>query len=426
MSRATLFAVAVGLGSLALAVSMAPKDLPPPKFEDTGTELFSEFQDPTTAASLEVISWNESAAQVKRFKVELKEGKWTIPSHHGYSADGTERMGKAAASFIGVKRDIFRGDNPDNHAAYGVLDPEDATGKDGERGQRVIIKDASGGSLVDVIVGKGVDGKEGFQYVRLPGDNAKRVYGSKLSLDISTDFADWIEKDLLRIEQQDIDTIVYDPYQVDEVQRRVVGSAPMRMERQTVESSPSGRATWVLAKGGKAPAGQELDGSKVRQMLSGIDRLEIVGVRPRPRQLTVPTLLSKGFFVADGRLFGNEGQVTVAAKDGVVHTLYFGEVNFDSGLELTAGGAKEPDGSPKAAGVAASNRYLFVNVGYSPDFDVESKGDKPEADAAAPKGKTRAEELQQRFGAWFFVISDTSFKQIHQDSEKLFKEIKKQ
>jgi hypothetical protein len=84
-------------------------------------------------------------------------------------------------------------------------------------------------------------------------------------------------------------------------------------------------------------------------MVGSAANVKIVGVRPRPEVLTLPALQSKGFFVTpDGRqLFGNEGQASIITKDGIVYTLYFGEVTFDSGRALTAGGAEE--GASEAA-----------------------------------------------------------------------------
>src|SRR5690606_16705813 len=147
---------------------MRPVELPPVQFEDTGEVLFPQFTDPTTATALSVVAWDEDEAKVVTFEVEQKEGRWVIPSHNDYPADGTERMGKAAASFIDVKKDRYYGDDPADHAAFGVLDPEGAEGKDDEKGQRITIKDASGTVLVDIIVGKEIDERPGYYYVRMP------------------------------------------------------------------------------------------------------------------------------------------------------------------------------------------------------------------------------------------------------------------
>lgn len=438
MNRATIMMVAIALGTAGGAWSMRPKNLPAAQFEDTGEVLFSAFSDPASATSLSVVSWDEDQATVARFAVEQKAGLWVIPSHNDYPADGTERMGKAAASFIDVKKDVYYGDKVEEHATFGVLDPEGTEGKGDEKGQRITIKDASGTLLVDVIVGKQPEGKQGVYYVRLPDE--KRVYGAKLTLDVSTDFGDWIEKDLLHVEKDAIVQVVYDPYSVDEAEGKVMGSNPVIA---TLKAGDDGKDAWGAMPPTVSPEGMELDTSKVRQMVTSAANVKIVGVRPRPEQLTLPALQSKGFFVTpDGRqLFGNEGQASVITNGGIVYTLYFGEVTFDSGTALTAGGPDEG----AAAGAEGdeegktANRYMFVDVRYDAMLDaaavtappaveapVEGEAAVPPAapvidEEAARAGAEQAAKLRLRFDKWFYVISDASFKQIHKDRAELFK-----
>lgn len=180
----------------------------------------------------------------------------------------------------------------------------------------------------------------------------------------------------------------------------------------------------MLAEGSVGVDGKELNSFKIRQVLSGVDRLQIVGVRPRPAQLTLDALQSKGFFVTpDGRrLFGNEGEVKALTDDGVVYTLYFGEVTLDSGLALTAGpSATRTRRGPRPRGRGKeqdANRYMFVNVAYDPGADNTAAA----AEGAEPEGAKRAEPLQARFDKWFYVISDASFNQIRKPKAEFFKD----
>ncbi len=442
MNRGTFIMVALAAGSVALAWSARPQPLQAAAYEDTGSPMFGTFSDPTLATALEVVTWDDKAAKIVRFAVEQKAGRWVIPSHNDYPADGTERMGKAAASFIDVKKDIYYGDNPADHAKFGVLDPTGADGKGDEKGKHITIKDAAGAILVDVIVGKAVPGKQEYFYLRAPSE--KRVYGARLELDISTNFTDWIEKDLLKVKREEIVALVYDPYVVDEQQGRVINSSPIRADLTQVD----GKDEWVAPTEMPLPEGKVFDGAKARQIVTAIASIKIVGVRPRPKQLTLQALQSKGFFVTQNpgnpRLFGNEGEARIVTKDGIVFSLYFGEVTYESGLALTAGGEEEgaSEEAPDAAGDGdgdgkdekAANRYMFVDVQYDPSMDKsgDTPADTPEEDAEnakdkdkdkdkALKGQARAQVLQKRFGEWFYVISDMSFKQIHKDRAEMFK-----
>ena len=428
MNRTTLISVAIALVSLAGAIAMRPMQIEPKPYEDTGDLLFPEFKDPALAASLEVTSWDDQAARMISFKVEQKEGRWVIPSHNDYPADGTERMGKAAASFIDVRRDIVRSDRTEDHASFGVEDPDKADGTG--RGQRIAIKDAGGSTLVDVIVGKTLDDKQGYRYVRFPGQ--KRVYAVKLTLDVSTNFVDWIEKDLLKIERDKVVKLISDIYKVDEKEGRVTGRDPLALEFRTPAEDPSQAKAWVLSDDTKIPEGKELDSSKISQVIGAIDRLNIVGVRPRPAQLTLNALQAKGFFVTpDGsRLFGNEGELRAVLDDGVVYTLYFGEVTFDSGLALTAGAGDGVGAGDSAEGEGEknANRYMFVDVAYDPRYDAGAAKPAEAAEGAElpppieGPGLGHAKLLQARFDRWFYVIADDAFQKMHKVKGDLLKD----
>lgn len=461
MNRMTLVSVVIAAACAAGAYSMVPQPVEFKPYEDAGGLLFENFTDPSQAAFMQIVKYDDKQANFVDFKVEFKDGRWIIPSHNNYPADGTDRMGKAAASFIDVRKDIVRSDRTEDHAEFGVLDPESPDGESEQKGTHVVFKDEAGTVLVDVIVGKDVEGKQGFRYVRKPGE--KRVYAVKLTLDISTNFADWIEKDLLKIERDDIVELVSDAYSVDEANAKIVGSDPLVVRQLEIPAEEEGASQpdWLPIEGVTLPEGKIVDSAKVRTVIGAVDRLQIVGVRPRPQRLTTGVLQSKGFFVTpDGRrLIGNEGEVQVVCKDGVVYTLYFGEVVFGEGLAVTAGvddgSAAKPEGEEAEK---KANRYMFVDVSYDPTADRTRKadaaatgeaGDKPAAAAAEagaeakdgedkpaeaaageaelkpgeePEGAKRALKLRQRFDKWFYVISDTSFQQIHKSKADFLKD----
>ena len=441
MTRTTVIMAVMGLASIAGAYQMRPDPVPPAQYEDTGQPLFPEFKDPNAASDLKVVAWDDESATPIEFSVMQKDGKWVIPSHNDYPADGTERMAKAATSFLDVKKDTYLGDRVQDHAKFGVIDPTSPEGEGSGKGQRITIKDSSGSPLVDVIVGKAIPDKQGWYYVRKPEE--KRVYGSKLELDISTKFADWIEKDLLHVERDEFVEMIYNPYTVDESTGQVVGADQVIAAVSTDPDVETNR-DWKLAEGVEAPEGKELDSNKVRAILTSIASMKIAGVRPRPPARSMlearMQLQQKGFFVAadpaNPQLFGNEGQITAITRDGVVYTIFFGEVTYETGIALSAGkgddtAAEEeppPEGEEGADTNRQASRYIFVNVQYDPASDrsgsaasVDEEGATPPAADEGPKGPERAEQLMQRFESWFYVISDTSFKGIRKDPSELFK-----
>ncbi|MCA9697722.1 MAG: DUF4340 domain-containing protein, partial [Myxococcales bacterium] len=398
--------------------------------------------------------------------------------HNNYPADGTEQMGKAAASFIGAKKDVVRSDDPNDHAEFGVVDPEDETAAKDTRGRRVTIKDASGTALVDVIIGKDLPDREGFKFLRYPGEN--RVYAAQIDPQVSTQFTDWIEDDLLHMESDDIVAVMSNSYSVVETTDPDTGQ-PMaslendqpfyfeQVETGEFENDGSPKLEWNLAAPpvfgpdgkridpevyaqmaasvpeGEAPLpplpeaeappeGKELNPTKVKQIVGAADRMKIVGVRPQPQQLSALDLLSKGFFVGGEppaqRLFGNEGEVRLYAKDGVVYTLYFGEVTYAAGEALTAGNGEAEDEQAGDTGGEdggesdanrQANRYMFVAVGYDPRRD-ENAGEPPTEGEL--RGAQRAEALAERFNRWYYVIPDSSFTQVHKVPDDFWRDLK--
>ena len=100
-SRKTIFYAATALLLAGLAFATAPHQKMPKAFFDQGQQFFPDFTDPNKATSLEVVDWDEATGQAVPFKVTFENGRWTIPSHHGYPADGKDRLAKTAAGLIG-------------------------------------------------------------------------------------------------------------------------------------------------------------------------------------------------------------------------------------------------------------------------------------------------------------------------------------
>jgi hypothetical protein len=439
--------VALVLAVIAWAVS--PGRVTPEAFMDQGELFFPEFTDPNQATSLEVIEFDQNAGTAKPFKVEFKNGRWTIPSHHGYPADGQDRLAKTAAGVIDIRKDDFRTNLVADHEACGVIDPLDAeslslTG----RGNRVTLRGSNGETLADFIVGKEVPDRAGFRFVRIPDQN--RVYASKMALDISTNFTDWIKTSLLEVKAKSIDRIMMDYYSINEQNYSIQAGERIDLRRRD--------NSWTSS----SLAGAQLDTTKVKQLTDALEGLNIVGVRPKPEGLSEAlkssgkvemsqsdqmSLQNKGFYLArqDGRLLSNEGELKAYTDEGVVYTLRFGEVLYGSGLAVTAGVSDNADAAK--GGQQQANRYMFLTAEFNEDrflepkrpssLDFQGKADslwtdfdrtcKTQYDAhqqwerSVQKGRDLASSLNARFADWYYVISEDSFKKIHLGSKDLKK-----
>jgi hypothetical protein len=321
--------------------------------------------------------------------VQLQQGKWVIASRYNYRVDIGDRLAKTAAALMYLKKDMVRSDSPLDHAKYGVVDPldEKASGLTG-RGKRVTLRDANGGVLADFILGKPVEGKPGYRYVRVPGQ--KRTYAVKTDADPSARFADWVNAGLLRIASASIRKVTINRYNIDPTAGR------MSNAETTVLTQDKGE--W------KAAAGEKIRLPAVHAMAAALDGLKIVDVRPKPPglaaglrheelQLTLETALSLQkagyFFTPQGRVFSSEGDMTVETNNGLMYSLRFGDV--------TAGDTK--------SGAPSDNRNLFVMVHFDAAKAAAYGGD-------AGAGERTARELNDRFADWYYVIGGKDFQNL--------------
>src|SRR4029453_4679055 len=83
------------------------------------------------------------------------------------------------------------------------------------RGTRVIVKGDNDRLLADIIIGNPLEGRPAFRYARLA--TQRRIYVAEVGdLDISTNFGDWVDRDLLKIEWDDVDEVIIRDYSLNE------------------------------------------------------------------------------------------------------------------------------------------------------------------------------------------------------------------
>ena len=430
-SRTMIFvAVAAGAVLLATAVHFASRPSSIDGVSDVGQLFFPEFQDPLKATELSVVKFDTEEKAPQSFSVKKNDaGKWVIPSHHDYPAEAAERLARTAASMIGIKKVAVTSRNKDDWDRYGVEDPSSDTmapaGKEEPiHGTRLTLKDSSGNALVDLIVGKAVEGREKHFYVRQPEKN--NTFIAKLDVELSTKFADWIEPDLLKVSQNDVRHVFVDRYSVDENEGTIVQGEQIEFNKDATTSK------WTLT--GLDEATEKVKDSAINDLVRNLDQLKIVGVREKPaglnadltvsdevaqnpllRQVLQADMAQKGFFVARGpdkkiRLVSNEGELIAGTGTGVRYTLYFGEIARGSAKDIETGlnekaaadkpaegdaskegeAAKEGDGAkadetpeaPKPPGEESGpRRYLLVRV----DYDESLLGPKPEEPSVPEK-----------------------------------------
>ncbi len=196
----TITFVAVGLVAIVIGMVTAPSSAELDEETLVGKNLTKNFSSPEEAKRLRIVRFDEDTAKPREFEVAEQDGLWSIPSKDGYPADAAKQMAEAATSLM--DRKILRSPATTRASTSNMASSTRCrrSSKPGQKGvgTRVTMSDESGKPLVDLIVGKAVRDAEGQRYVRAAGQDVVYVIEIDPSK-LSTNFEDWIEKDLLKL-----------------------------------------------------------------------------------------------------------------------------------------------------------------------------------------------------------------------------------
>ena len=234
MNQGTKSAIFVGAAVLAtLGAWLARPTMPASDAGDVRNQLLIQDFDPATVASLKIVDFDEETATPRSFRGRRGQHKGkvlcSIPSHDDYPADAQNQLAEAATALLGLKILDVAGDSQRPRTLRrGRSGVEDLAGASGV-GTRVVMKDKQGATLLSLIIGKAVQGQPDLHYVRR--DNEYPVYVVKVKTDkLSAKFADWIEKDLLKMNLWDL---------------KRCGSAITRSTRSRGNCSKKARCCWA-------------------------------------------------------------------------------------------------------------------------------------------------------------------------------------
>jgi hypothetical protein len=514
--------------------------------EYVGQPVFAEFTDPTGVVSLEVVRYDPKDGKLIAFQVTKDaRGVWSIPSHEGYAADAQDHLAEVARSLKGLEILDLASEDSRYREQYDVVEPTESNKGTAGLGMKVTLVDREQ-KPYSLIIGKEVPEWPGRRYVRVAGQDATLVVKLQTQM-FSTDFGDWIEKNLLKIDAQDIKSVTMADYSIERqgVERRgrviVEGtdapgfSEPGKPEMprwKLIESKIDKDRKWVDA---PLAADEELDASKLDSLKHDLRGLAIVDVARKEEILAKylreqgkfpPAIQAEQFVAPYGfhmvqvspdileylrtlvpakektlELLSGQGDLRVATKEGIVYVLRFGNVASTSpGAEKGKKTPAKPEAAKKEAekkdpeaaqaGGANVNRFLFIMAEFDPDVlpkpqvvplpelpkpdepakakspeaskaDAAKKEDpatKPEAakkeepakktdpeaqrkqieamrkeieaanktrqkdfDAKVEEGKKKAQELNERFANWFYVISDSEYQKIHLSRKDIIK-----
>jgi hypothetical protein len=351
-----------------------------------GKDLFDKY-DPLAASTLKIVKVNEELGKVSDFEVtrDRDSGVWTIPSHFGYPADAAAQMSEAANTFINLKVLQVVSERRDEHALFGVVEPDLEKLQAGDQGVGLLVRlqDEKGDNLVNLLVGKPVKDKPGQRFVRIPGQDP--IYAVAINTDpLSTDFSRWIESDLLKLSSNDIQTIGIRDYSILPSQDGSQVLSPnydADLTFNTVDGKWSADRIVSYQGGNDAPRvigeNEQLNSTKLNEMKNALDSLKLVDVQRKPKGLasdlkvessllddkeSVLALVRKGFVPQKGKdggseIYASSGELLVGLRDGVQYLIRFGNSREAQASD------QEPakDEAPESNSLAL-DRYMLVTA----------------------------------------------------------------
>jgi hypothetical protein len=398
--------------------------------------------DLTAPRRLEIVKFDRQTASVRRFEVAEVDGVWSIPSKENYPADATQQMAEAATCVM--NREILRiaGETADQHEQFGVVDPL-APGLDSQSagvGTRVVMTDADDDELVDMIIGKAVPNAEGQRFVRRSDQDVTYV----VELDpkqLSTDFADWIEDDLLKLNVMDLRKVFINDYSADlrvgivggQIQRQVsldprngftlvhdAESDPWKLAEFTAydpNSSGGGDPRDALVPAQLAED-EEVNQESVDGLVSGLDDLLIVDVAHKPAGLSadlkagqeflnsnesIIDLVEKGFIPLTSEtgadILSSEGEVVCTLRNGVEYVLRFGQLQVQT--ESAEGAAAES----QDVDAADADAEIAADADAAADAETAADADAAEPADAATKGEETGDDGGENLRRYLFVMA---------------------
>ena len=397
MRRTAVF-LASGLLLLALGWAVQPRFKPATLKPAVERVLFPALTDAEKAASLEIIRYDDELATLYPFKVIKSGGVWVLPSHQNYPADAKDQLAAAATELVDLKALDVVTERAADHEVYGVIEPDQEKIKPGMTGvgQLIEIRDLSGSKSARLIIGKedkqaGVgSGSRRLRFVRKAGQDP--VY--RVELDTSkftTQFGDWIEKDLLKLTPWDVRSVEIDDYTIAAVESN--GRFEVRQQRnEKMQLAYNDKeSSWQLTSlesfsdedsaepvSVKLKDDEEVDSTKLNDLRNALGDLQIIDVARKPAGLSadlkaaesfvndveaVSSLQQRGFLpLPSGVILSTEGQTVVGMKDGVEYVLRFG-----AGTTVTEAGkaGSEEDGDAPEESAETAARYLLVMAQFN-------------------------------------------------------------
>jgi hypothetical protein len=336
-ARLLLFGAAALIGAAAIAVVALQRPAPMREAAIIDAPVFPGITPRLAEAQRIELRRHDGAVTLVR-----KDGAWVIAEKHDYPARA-ERVREVFTGLAELRLVEERTGNPELFSRLGLEDVTVAGGTS----QLLAVKDASGGTIAELIVGRRRIRTAGNLpeaiYIRRPGET--RTYLAEGSLRIDTDPLLWVEREVLDIKRQRVARVI----------TRREGAEPVTVVRAD-------------------PAAEQA---------SIADPPE--GFRPEQHKVDDPPRALEWFSFNDVR-----PAAELAAAEKLGEARY---VTFD-GLRLAIRVVKADD-----------KRWAIISAEWA-EPDAPLPGNPPEQLRTPEAAREEAERLARHLGPWAFQIAD--------------------
>jgi hypothetical protein len=434
----TITFVVVGLVAVAIGLITRPSSAELDEQSLVNQNLTKNFDSADEAKRLKIVRFDEDTATLREFEVAERDGLWTIPSKDGYPADAARQMAEAATSLMDRNVLHVASMSAGDHEEFGVIDPLSPKLEVGQKGvgTHVTMYDVHESPLADLVIGKAVKDADAQRYVREAGRDI--VYVIEIDpAKLSTNFEDWIEKDLLKLNSWDLQQVQVKDYSAEltpvmtQQGLRFQLAGDMRSDMTLAYNDSD--AKWSAEKLRQFDTqtesyvdftlaeDEELNAESLNGLKTALDDLQIVDVVRKPQGLSndlkagedflkneeaLRDLVSKGFTPTRGptgsgadEIISSNGEVIATMKNGTEYVLRFGNLtNVGAGDNANEQAVSTEAGGDKDAVVKSEgddvHRYLFVMARFNegavkkPELqelpELPSKEEQPAAGEPAP------------------------------------------
>ncbi len=438
--RTTLLIALIAIFSSLIAAYYYPWQQTEALADTEGKPLFKEYST-ARIKEIKIQSFNEEKRQLDQIVLKNRGNTWIVPAQFDHIADRNILISAITTSLNNLEVIKVESEEQKDHQEYGVVDPVEYQGDPIGIGTKLVMSDINGRDIASLIIGKPVDdkktGPDANYYVRRPGQPA--IYEVKFNKQIlTTEFANWLNPNRFRLAlgrgDQIMNTVRLRNYLVDA--KILADNDPSNdkktnlftAELETVNNNQGQWKTRKLVAYKKDGTPVELSGGlrpptmqPGHRFLQFLVNLPIIDVAIKPDEmvqrfknlvaspLTAPDVKSLNeigfYFDKETGFEGSRGHIEIETQNRTILHIVLGGIqtqSSDSQIKRFIIGYATID----EKNLPAKPKPLTAEEEKDPDKKVKYGLALKDYNNALNIAKNSANEINQQFAKWIYLIDD--------------------